>query len=87
VITLIISLCALGILLGVSNWTISRDSERRLGRIAELERRVNELSGRVNTVERESKISHERLVDDLWRRASAEVDQEIERARARGRGF
>ena len=80
-ITLIISLCVLGILLGVSTWTTCRDNERLQGRIAELERTVNGLSGRVNTVARESKIAHERLVDDLWRRA----DQEIEKARLRGR--
>jgi cell division septum initiation protein DivIVA len=85
--SLIISLCGLGILLGVSTWTTCRDNERLQRRIAELERRVNELSGRVNTVARESKISHERLVNDLWRRASAEVDREIEKARKRGRGF
>jgi hypothetical protein len=86
-ITLIISLCVLGILLGVSTWTTCRDNERLQGRIAVLERTVNGLSGRVNTVARESKIAHERLVDDLLRRASVEVDQEIEKARRRGRDF
>ena len=46
---------------------------------------MNQLSGRVNALTAEVKTSHARLLDRLWRRASAEVDQEIERARARGR--
>jgi hypothetical protein len=77
----------LGILLGGGIWMTFRDNARVHGRIEALERRVNELSGRMNAVARESKISHGRLVDDLWRRGSEEIDQEIERARARGRGF
>jgi hypothetical protein len=80
-------LCLLGILLGGGILMTFRDNERVHGRIESLEHKVNGLSGRVNTVARESKISHERLVDGLWRRASGEVDQEIKEARARGRDY
>jgi hypothetical protein len=82
-VTAIISLCLLGILLGGGIWMTFRGNERVHGRIEDLDRRVTGLNGRINTVARESKISHELLVDDLWRRA----DQEIEKARARGRDF
>jgi hypothetical protein len=63
------------------------DSHRVHGRIDDLERKVTGLSSRINTVAEESKLSHAQLVDDLWRRGSQEIDQEIERARERGRGF
>jgi hypothetical protein len=82
----IICLCLLGILLG-GGILMTLDNHRARGRMAVLEREVNAMNGRINAVARESKILYERLVEDLWRRGSAEIDQEIERARARGRGF
>jgi hypothetical protein len=61
--------------------------DRMHQQIKDLEYQVNGLSSRINEVANEAKISHAQLVDDLWRRGSEEIDQEIERARARGRGF
>jgi archaellum component FlaC len=83
----IVSLCLIVTLLGLGCWSILHDSHRVHERINGLERKVNELSSRVNTVARDSKIAHERLVEDLLRRGSEEIDQEIEKARERGRGF
>jgi hypothetical protein len=58
---------------------------------------LSKLSGRVNSVTDEIKNAHAQLIDgiferaseqiDLWQRDSEQIDQEIEKARARGRGF
>ena len=77
-ITVIVILALLVIALGVGLWLNWGDSDFAHRRIGGVERKVDALSGRVNTLARESKNSHERLVDGLWQRASAEVDQEIE---------
>jgi hypothetical protein len=87
VITAIAILCLILTLLGVGFWSILHDSHRLHERIDDLERRLTGLNGRVNTVADEMKTSHSRLVEDLLQRASAEVDQEIEKGRVRGRGF
>jgi hypothetical protein len=87
VITVIAIACLIVVLLGVGSWSILHDSHRVHERIDDLERRLTGLNGRVNTVADETELSHAQLVDDLWRRASAEVDQEIEKARRRGRDF
>ena len=67
--------------------TILADNRAAHGQVEDLQTQINRLSGRVNTVARESKNSHARLVDNLWRRASEQVDQEIKEARARGRDY
>jgi hypothetical protein len=72
-------------LIGAATWLMARDCGCDCARVKGLQGQVNQLSGRVNALTAEVKTSHARLLDRLWRRASAEVDQEIERARARGR--
>ena len=51
------------------------------------ERKIVTLQGQVARVSQDAKISHERLVDDLWRRADEQADELIEKARERGRGL
>jgi hypothetical protein len=80
-------LALLEIALGVGLWATFNDACLAHERITKLELKVTELRRGINTVADESKISHERLIDDLVQRASEEVDQEIEKARERGRGF
>jgi hypothetical protein len=91
-------LALLEIALGVGLWTTFNDACLAHEKITAIELRLTKLHDRINTVADESKIiSHERLVDDLWQRASEQIDllqrdseqidQEIEKARARGRGF
>jgi hypothetical protein len=77
----------LEIALGVGLYMTLAETDAAHRRIEGVQRKIDAMSGRVDTLARESKISHERLVDDLWRRASDEVDREIERGRARARGL
>lgn len=81
----ILALLVIALVIGILK--VFADSRWGHCRIDILERKVTGLSGRINTVADEGKISREQLVDDLWQRASVEVDQEIEKARERGRGF
>jgi hypothetical protein len=87
VVAAIVTLFLFVILLGAGLVMTFDDSSRTHGRLEDQGRQLNGLSGRVNTMARESKISHAQLVEGLWQRASTEVDQEIEKARARGRDF
>jgi hypothetical protein len=97
VLTAIACLGLLVTLLGVGCWGILHDSHRVHGRIDDLERKVTGLNGRVNTLTDEIKNTHARLIDGIFQQASEQIDQlqrdseqidqEIERARARGRGF
>jgi hypothetical protein len=77
----------LEIALGVGLYMTLAETDAAQRRIQGIQRQVDALSGRVDAVAGESKISHQRLVEDLWRRASDEVDREIEKGRARARGL
>jgi hypothetical protein len=80
VVAAIVILFLLVILLGcgfVALFNDSLDAEKKIGA---LEHEAAQLS-------HDMKVSHERLVDDLWRRASVEADREIVKARARGRDY
>ena len=73
------------VLLGVGVVLTFEDSCHAHGRVEVLERWARKLNPWLVNLEKDVKASPEQLVDGLWQRASAEVDQEIERARARGR--
>jgi hypothetical protein len=87
VVAAVVILFLLVIVLGTGLVMTFRDSSRTHGRIEDLRRQQNGLSGRVNAMAGEIRTSHAQLVDGLWQRASVEVDQEIEKARARGRDY
>jgi hypothetical protein len=66
-----------------------RDCATERSRLSAVNQNVYALHERLAALSNDAKSSHEALADRLWWRASDEVDQvidqEIERARARGR--
>jgi hypothetical protein len=97
VFTALTCLSLLLIFLGIWTCAILGHADSAHRRIDDQEVRLSKLSGRVNTLEDEIKNAHAQLIDGIWQRASEQldlwqqdseqIDQEIERARARGRGF
>jgi hypothetical protein len=87
VVAAIVILGCLMAVFGVLAFALFLDVNNTDRRISDLENQVRQQAARINVVAGDVRTSHAQLVDGLWKRASAEVDQEIERARARGRGF
>jgi hypothetical protein len=85
VVAAIVILFLLVGLIGVATWLTVDECDDDRKRINGLQRQVAQLSAQVDAQSAEVESAHAQLVDGLWRRASAEVDREIEQARARGR--
>ena len=81
----IVILYLLTALLGAGVWAALQQASEAREHMKAVERWSVAMHRWLETQHAQIKGSHARLVDGLWDRASAEVDREIEKARARGR--
>jgi hypothetical protein len=83
----IVILYLLAILVGCLAFAVFLDCCDLDKRLGQLKQDIIKLSEHISELHSAVKGAHAHLVDDLWQRASQEVDQEIEKARTRGRDY